>query len=219
MPSRHDLTELRHEIARVSRTLAGMGILDPFGHVSVRHPRNPNRYLMARWQLAARLVADDIIEFDIDSSPVYDNSLELDPERVIDGCIYQMRPEVGAVCHHHANAIMPFCIAGVSPPTVPGQDLLSNPIPIWDSHAQFGDTGLWVTTAKEAISLAETLGSHMAILLARHGATVVGYDLNDLTSRTIQMCANADALARTRTLQCVSGSGPDNLWMSRGPLA
>ena len=38
-------------------------------------------------------------------------------ERVIHGEIFKARPDVNAVCHHHAPAIMPFAISGV--PLVP----------------------------------------------------------------------------------------------------
>jgi HCOMODA/2-hydroxy-3-carboxy-muconic semialdehyde decarboxylase len=113
-------------------------------------------------------------------------------ERVIHGCIYQARPDVMAVCHHHAPAVMPYCIAGV--PIVPVFHLGAAggaTIPFWNQHDEFGDTNLLVAKPEEGRSLARALGAHAAVLMNNHGATVVGTGLRDLVSRSIFMCQNA----------------------------
>jgi HCOMODA/2-hydroxy-3-carboxy-muconic semialdehyde decarboxylase len=122
-------------------------------------------------------------------------------ERVIHGCIYQARPDVMAVCHHHAPAVMPFCIAGV--PIVPvfhlgaagGEDM-----PFWNQRDEFGDTNLLVVKPEEGHSLARALGTHAAVLMNHHGATVVGRDLRELVSRSIFMCQNAEYQLRAQLL-------------------
>src|SRR5262245_6643307 len=172
--------------------LGNEGVLDAFGHVSVRHPDDPGRYLLSRSRSPATIEADDILEFTLDSQPVVPPTAQLYAERVIHGCIYQARPDVMAVCHHHAPAVMPFCIAGV--PIVPVFHLGAaggETVPFWNQRDEFGDTNLLVVKPEEGHSLARAIGSHGAVLMNNHGATVVGRDLRELVSRSIFMCQNA----------------------------
>ena len=128
-------------------------------------------------------------------------TVQLYAERVIHGCIYQARPEVTAVCHHHAPAVMPFCIAGV--PIVPVFHLGAaggETMPFWNQRDDFGDTNLLVVKPEEGRSLARALGSHAAVLMNNHGATVVGRDLRELVSRSIFMCHNAEYQLRAQIL-------------------
>src|SRR6201996_1285198 len=106
------LIDIKEELALANRILAHEGVLDAFGHVSVRHPGDPGRYLLSRSRSPALVEAGDILEYTLDSEPVRPPTAHLYAERVIHGCIYQARPDVTAVCHHHAPAVMPFDIAG-----------------------------------------------------------------------------------------------------------
>ena len=110
--SDHKMTDLIEELALANRILAHEGVLDAFGHVSVRHPADPGRYLLSRSRSPLLIEPDDILEYTLDSEPVRPPKVQLYAERVIHGCIYQARPDVMAVCHHHAPAVMPFAIAG-----------------------------------------------------------------------------------------------------------
>src|SRR5215831_432252 len=92
--------------------VAHEGVLDAFGHVSARHPDDPNRYFLARSRSPELIEPGDLLEFDLDSNPVVAPSVQLYRERVIHGEIYKARPEVMAVCHHHNPAILAFCITG-----------------------------------------------------------------------------------------------------------
>src|SRR5262249_34703687 len=135
------------------------------------------------------------------SQPVAPPSVQLYAERVIHGCIYQARPDVTAVCHHHAPAVMPFCIAGV--PIVPVFHLGAaggTTVPFWNQRDEFGDTNLLVVKPEEGRSLARALGPYGAVLMNNHGATVVGRDLRKLVSRAIFMCQNAEYQLKARLL-------------------
>jgi ribulose-5-phosphate 4-epimerase/fuculose-1-phosphate aldolase len=203
------LTELMEEVALANRILANEGVLDAFGHVSARHPTDPNRYLLSRSRSPLLIEPDDVLEYTLDSEPVRPAKVHLYAERVIHGCIYQARPDVMAVCHHHAPAVMPFCIAGK--PILPvfhlGAAGGEHP-PFWDQHDEFGDTNLLVVKPEEGQSLARALGKHPAVLMNRHGATVVGSNLKELVSRSIFMCQNADYQLRALAL------GPPDLLRS-----
>ena len=188
-----DLSDVRYQVALANRMLGNEGVLDAFGHVSVRHPGDPGRYLLSRSRSPAVIEADDVLEFTLDSQPVVPPTAHLYAERVIHGCIYQARPDVMAVCHHHAPAVMPFAIAGV--PIVPVFHLGASPgetVPFWNQRDEFGDTNLLVVKPEEGRSLARALGPHGAVLMNNHGATVVGRDLRELVSRAIFMCQNAE---------------------------
>jgi ribulose-5-phosphate 4-epimerase/fuculose-1-phosphate aldolase len=196
-----DLSDVRYQVALANRMLANEGVLDAFGHVSVRHPSDPGRYLLSRSRSPAVIEADDVLEFTLDSKPVAPPTVHLYAERVIHGCIYQARPDVMAVCHHHAPAVMPFAIAGV--PIVPVFHLGAaggETVPFWNQRDEFGDTNLLVVKPEEGRSLACALGPHGAVLMNNHGATVAGGDLRELVSRAIFMCQNAEYQLRAQLL-------------------
>jgi ribulose-5-phosphate 4-epimerase/fuculose-1-phosphate aldolase len=196
-----DLSDVRYQVALANRMLANEGVLDAFGHVSMRHPTDPGRYLLSRSRSPGLVEAADILEFTLDSDPVAPPTVQLYAERVIHGCIYQARPDVTAVCHHHAPAVMPFCIAGVA--IVPVFHLGAaggETLPFWNQRDEFGDTNLLVVKPEEGRSLARALGPHAAVLMNHHGATVVGVDLPELVSRAIFMCQNAEYQLRAQML-------------------
>jgi HCOMODA/2-hydroxy-3-carboxy-muconic semialdehyde decarboxylase len=195
------MTSVVEELALANRILAHEGVLDAFGHVSVRHPTNPDRYLLSRSRSPILIEPDDILEFTLGSEPVRPPKALLYAERVIHGCIYQARRDVIAVCHHHAPAVMPFCIAGK--PIVPVFHLgaaMGEIAPFWDQYDEFGDTNLLVVKPEEGRSLARALGGNSAVLMNRHGATVVGATLKELVARAIFMCLNADYQLRALAL-------------------
>jgi ribulose-5-phosphate 4-epimerase/fuculose-1-phosphate aldolase len=195
------LTDLIEELALANRILAHEGVLDAFGHVSMRHPNDPGRYLLSRSRSPLLIEPDDILEYTLDSAPVKPPKVHLYAERVIHGCIYRARSDVMAVCHHHAPAVMPFCIVGK--PIEPVFHLgaaIGESAPFWDQHDEFGDTNLLVVKPEEGRSLARTLGQHSVVLMNRHGATVVGAGLKELVSRSIFMCQNAEYQLRALAL-------------------
>ena len=204
-----DLAEVRYQVALANRMLANEGVLDAFGHVSLRHPTDPGRYLLSRSRSPGLIEAADILEFTLDSKPVAPPTVKLYAERVIHGCIYQARPDVMAVCHHHAPAVMPFCISGVPLiPVIHVAAIMGETVPFWDQRDEFGDTNLLVVKPEEGRSLARALGPHCAVLMRRHGATVVGADARELVFRSIAMCQNAESQMRALAMGSLSTLTP-----------
>src|SRR5471030_1891020 len=172
--------------------IANEGVLDAFGHVTMRHPTDPGRYLMSYSRAPELVQAEDVLEFTLDSQIIKPVEMRLYGERVIHGEIYKARPEVNAVCHHHAPSILPFCISGVElKPVYHLGATLGDKVPFWDSRDDFGDTTLIVAKPEEGASLARALGPHWIVLMRRHGATVAGTTLDELTFRTIYTARNA----------------------------
>lgn len=187
------LDKAREDVALGNRILAHEGVLDAFGHVSVRHPRDPKRYLLSRSRAPELVAPDDVLEYDLDSNVLTPTNEKLYAERVIHGEIYKARPDVMAVVHHHAPAMMPFCITGT--PLVPVFHLGATAgasVPFWDQHEEFGDTNLLVVKPEEGASLARALGNSNLVLMNRHGATAAAGDVQGLVFRTIYSCRNAE---------------------------
>jgi ribulose-5-phosphate 4-epimerase/fuculose-1-phosphate aldolase len=201
----NNLDEARSLLARANRMIANEGVLDAFGHVTIRHPTDPGRYLMSYSRGPELVQPEDILEFTLDSQIVKPVEMRLYGERVIHGEIYKARPEVNAVCHHHAPSILPFCISGVElKPVYHLGATIGEKAPFWDSRDEFGDTNLIVAKPEEGASLARALGPNWIVLMRRHGATVAGKTLEELTFRTIYTARNAAMQIQANTLGTVS---------------
>ncbi len=199
------LTEARNRLARANRMIANEGVLDAFGHVTMRHPTDPTRYLMSVSRAPELVMPSDIHEFTLDSQIVKPIEQRLYGERVIHGEIYKARPEVNAVCHHHAASILPFCISGMElKPVYHLGATMGGTVPFWDSRDDFGDTTLIVAKPEEGASLARALGANWMVLMRRHGATVAGLTLEELTFRTIYTARNAAMQIQAHSLGNVS---------------
>jgi HCOMODA/2-hydroxy-3-carboxy-muconic semialdehyde decarboxylase len=199
------LDQAREQLARANRMIANEGVLDAFGHVTMRHPTDPGRYLMSYSRGPELVQPEDVLEFTLDSQILRPVEMRLYGERVIHGEIYKARPEVNAVCHHHAPSILPFCISGAElKPVYHLGATLGAEVPFWDARDDFGNTSLIVAKPEEGASLARALGSNWIVLMRRHGATVAGKTLEELTFRTIYTARNAAMQIQAHTLWLVS---------------
>lgn len=195
------LDDVRRQLAIANRILGNEGVIDAFGHASIRHPGNPNRYFLARSRSPLFVEPDDILEFDLDSEPVRPLTVLPYGERVIHGEIYKARPDVNSVVHHHSGSVLPFCMTGV--PLVPLFHLgatMGATVPFWDQRDDFGDTNLLVIKPEEGASLARALGNNWTVLMRRHGATVAGTTLKEAVFRSINGCANAEYQLRAMAI-------------------
>jgi HCOMODA/2-hydroxy-3-carboxy-muconic semialdehyde decarboxylase len=143
----------------------------------------------------------DILELNADSEVVTPGNILPYGECVIHGEIFRARPDVTAICHHHSQAILPFCLTDL--PLVPINGLgsvMGERVPSWDSQDEFGDTPMVLTTIPQGASLARTLGPHAMVLMRRHGATVVGASLQEVVFRSIMTHRNAELLLRAHAV-------------------
>jgi HCOMODA/2-hydroxy-3-carboxy-muconic semialdehyde decarboxylase len=196
-----NLAAIRAELSLANRILAYEGIVDAFGHISARHPSDPGRFLISRHRAPELVAPADILEYTLDTEPVHPTHFRHYGERVIHGCIYQARPDVMAVCHHHAPAMMPYAISRAA--MVPVYHLgasMGLRVPFWDSRDEFGSTALVLVKPEEGRSLAKALGSASTILMGRHGATAVGASIRECVFRTIFSCKNAELQTQARLL-------------------
>ena len=197
MPVANKLAEACADLALANRIVANEGIIDAFGHVSMRHPDNPGRYLLSRSRAPELVRPDDFIEYDLDSQKIGKVDLPQYSERVIHGEIYKARPDVMSVCHHHCPAFMPLLITGADylPVFHLGSGGGIKP-PYWDQHDEFGDTNMLVVKPEEGASLARALGQNQMVLMRRHGVTVVGSSVRECVFRSVFSARNADFQVR-----------------------
>lgn len=80
-----DLSRLLDDLVTANRILADNNVLDSFGHVCVRHPDNPERFLMSRARAPACIETGDIMEFTLDGDVVGAASGKPYSERFIHG--------------------------------------------------------------------------------------------------------------------------------------
>ncbi len=192
-PGAGDLDSVLDDLVASNRVLAREGVLDGFGHVSARNPHDAKRYFISRSRSPALVERADLVELDLDDRPVRPTDAKLYAERVIHGAIYKARPDVMSICHNHAPPVVAFCVAGIDmAPVCHLGAVIGQRVPNWDSRDEFGDTDLLVNTPEQAASLAATLADNWVAAMRRHGATVVGRSVRELTFRAVHLRLNAE---------------------------
>ena len=183
---------LVEELVLANRILFEEGILDAYGHVSVRDPENPNHFLLARHLAANVVTASDIIEYDFDAKPVNGDPSTGYTERFIHSEIYRARPDVMAVVHTHAADLIPFTVTSVPlRPIYHMGGFLGEGVPVFEIRKAGGMTDMLIRSSELGRALANTLGKKPAVLLRGHGAVVVAPSLHMVTGRAYYMNLNA----------------------------
>ncbi len=202
--------ELVSDLVAANRTLARLNVLDAFGHVSVRHPKNPRRYLMSRSIAPESVTAADILVLDLDSQTVdpKDDGKLLYRERFIHGEIYKARPDVNAVVHSHSPTVVPFTVTRAKlRPLLHNAGFLGLGVPLFEIRKAVGDgTDLMIVTPNLGKELAKKLGPDAAVVLMRgHGNSVVGPSLPNAVFRAYYTEINA-----RQQLAAITIGGPIN---------
>jgi len=179
------------DMVMANHILASEGVLDGMGHVSLRHPRDPNRFLLAR-SMAPALVTDaDILVYGMDGEPIDAKGQSSYQERFIHSEIYKARPDVQAIVHCHTPSLIPFADSSVPMRAMYHMAaFVADGVPVWDIRTM-GLTDLLVKTAPLAKSLAQGLGPKSAALMRGHGAVVVAGSLQNVVGRSVYLDQNA----------------------------
>jgi HCOMODA/2-hydroxy-3-carboxy-muconic semialdehyde decarboxylase len=179
------------DLVTANHILASEGILDGYGHVSVRDPHNPNHYYLSRSLAPGLVTAADIIEYDLDSSAIGDDRQSY-RERFIHGEIYKARPDVMAIVHDHSPAVIPFSVSSVRLRAVAHMAaFIGEGVPVFEIRDVDGMTDMLVSDAKRGHALAQVLGDHPAALMRGHGAVVVGSTIKEVVGRAFYLDLNA----------------------------
>ena len=182
------MTEQLQDLVAAYRILAAHGVIDAYGHVSLRSPRNPQRYFLAR-SIAPELVdVGDLIEYDLDSRPLDDGGRDSVNERFIHGEIYRARPEVMCVVHNHSPSVVPFSVSGVPLRALYHMaSFIGDGLPNFEIRDVRQGTDLLIRDAALGKALASTLATKPAALMRGHGAVVVGENLPRAVGRSVYL--------------------------------
>jgi ribulose-5-phosphate 4-epimerase/fuculose-1-phosphate aldolase len=191
------LTKTMREVVIANRILARENVVDAYGHISIRHPDNPERYLMSCSRSPELVTLGDVMEFTLDGVAVDDDRTPY-AERHIHGGIYEARPEINSVVHNHSHAVIPF---GVTPTPLKavahvGASIGKN-VPVWDIRDNFGDTNLLVVNMEQGRDLAGELGDNNVVLMRGHGCAVTGRSVQGAVMTSIYLQVNAQLLQDT----------------------
>jgi ribulose-5-phosphate 4-epimerase/fuculose-1-phosphate aldolase len=181
------------DLVAANHILVDQGVLDGFGHVSIRHPHAPNRYLMARNIAPDLVTAADILEYDLESNPIDAKGQRTFLERFIHGEAYKARPDVHAVIHSHSPTVVPFGISSHAlKPVFHMSGFLAVGVPVWDiREAVGGPSNMLVTSIALGKDLSIALGDKPVALMRGHGNVVVGPNLKIAVYRAVYTEINA----------------------------
>jgi ribulose-5-phosphate 4-epimerase/fuculose-1-phosphate aldolase len=188
------LEAVRADLAIANRVLANEGVLDGFGHVSVRHPGRPDRFLLARSVAPALVEPADILEYGLDGEPIDLRDRASYLERFIHSEIYRARPDVGAIVHCHTPSLLPFAASDVPLRAIFHMAaFVALGAPVFDIRVAAGTTDLLVRNAALGRALAKTLADKHVVLMRGHGAVVVAPTLPAVVGRSVYLDVNARA--------------------------
>ena len=176
-----------------NRILAREAIVDAFGHVSIRDPENPKRYVMARSRSPELVEHGDLIRFEQDGRSLDPTARLPYGERMIHGAIYEARSDVNSVVHNHAYSLLPFSITGRAvEPVIHVASVIGSEIPLWDIATKFNETDLLVRSMEQGRDLAAALGRNSCVLMRGHGAVVAAASLKEAVMIAVYLKINAE---------------------------
>jgi ribulose-5-phosphate 4-epimerase/fuculose-1-phosphate aldolase len=187
-------TQVIEDLVAANRILAREGVVDGYGHVSVRHPSASARFLLARSVAPQSVTAADIMEYDFDARPIDARGRTSYLERFIHSEIYRARRDVNAVVHCHTPSLIPFADSSVGLRAMYHQSaFVAEGVPVFEIRTVAGMTDLLVKDARLGAALAAVLADKPAALMRGHGAVVVGQSIPHVVGRSVYLDINARA--------------------------
>jgi ribulose-5-phosphate 4-epimerase/fuculose-1-phosphate aldolase len=190
------------ELVLANHILADQGVVDGFGHISVRSAKNPNHYFISRSLAPALVSADDIMEYDLDDNAIDARGRTSYLERFIHSEIYKARPDVQSVVHSHSPAVIPFSVSDVPlRPISHMAGFLIRRVPVFEIRDTGGnETDMLIRNKVLGAALAKVLDQGAVALMRGHGDVVVGQSIKTAVSHAIYTDLNARLLAEALRL-------------------
>ncbi len=193
--------EIVADLVAASRILADQGVLDAFGHVTIRNPKNPEHFFMSRSLAPALVTPADIVELDLDGNEVDGGNKTLFLERFIHGEIYRKRPDVMSVVHSHSPSVIPFSVSKQPMKAMyHNAAFLAAGVPIFDIRDKFGATDMLVRNKEIGKALAEALGDKPVALMRGHGSVATGPNVQLAVFRAVYTEVDAKLQAQAMAL-------------------
>ena len=195
-------SELLEDLALANHIMVNEGVLDGFGHISVRHPTHPERFFIARSMAPALVTPEDIVEVDLNGEVHDAQGRRTYVERFIHSAIYKARPDVMSVIHSHSPAVIPFGVTGARlRPICHMSGFLGATTPVFDIRHSAGEsTDLLVSSQALGEALAKVLGPSNVALMRGHGSVTVGNSIKQAVFRGVYTESNARLQAEASRL-------------------
>jgi len=181
------------DLVAANRILANENVVDAFGHISVRHPDHPDRYLIARAVPPELVCKDDILEIALNGEVLCGDSRKPYLERFIHGAIYEARADVQSVVHSHSRSVIPYGVTSEKlSPIVHSCAPIGAHVPVWDAQTTFGDSNLLISNLEMGRDFAKVLDRNNAALMRGHGCTVAGRSIREAVYTAVYLEVNAE---------------------------
>ena len=208
-PGAHD-PKLIEDLVYANRILSDQGVVDAFGHVSVRDDTDPTCFLLARSVAPALVTTSDILAFDRNGEPIDARGRTVYLERFIHAAIYRARPDVMAIVHSHSPAVIPFSVTGtILRPIYHMSAFLGAGAPVFEIRDAAGMTNMLITDNKLGDALAKSLGDRAVVLMRGHGSVAVGDSIQQVVHRAIYTEVNARLQAEAARLGPINFLTPE----------
>lgn len=206
------LDDVTRDVVYANRILDMENVVDAFGHVTCRHPDDPDKFIMSRSRAPGLIERSDIMEFHLDGEVIDQRDRVVYGERFIHGALLEARPDLTAVVHHHSHAVIPFGVTGVPiRPVLHMGAAIGAEVPVWDIRDNFGDTDMLVRNMDQGRDLAKTVGDGAVALMRGHGAVVGGRTVREAVMLSVYLQVNA-------TLQAEAMKMGDPIYLSEGEI-
>jgi ribulose-5-phosphate 4-epimerase/fuculose-1-phosphate aldolase len=186
--------QLISDLVVANHILFDQGVVDGFGHVSVRHDARADRFLLSRNMAPGTVTANDILEYDLDSAPVNARGAKVYAERFIHGEIYRAHPDVMSVIHSHSHAIVPLTTVKSVPlrAIFHMAGFIGTAAPVFEIRDVAGPgSDLLIRDRRLGAALAQCFKSSAIVLMRGHGSTVVAPTLQRAVYRAVYAELNA----------------------------
>src|ERR1700676_3083772 len=188
-----DKNALLDDLVTANHILQDQGVVDGYGHVSVRNPANPNHFYISRWLAPDLVTVNDIMELDFDCVPAAGDTRRMYSERWIHAEIYRSRPDVKSIVHTHAPTVV--LMGTINEPLLPIYHMggfIGTGLPTFDIRKSFGMTNMLINDAAKGKALAQTLGDKPGALMRGHGGITVGNSIMHSVGRSVYLKINAE---------------------------
>ncbi len=208
----NNIEEQLELLVTANRILAREGVVDAYGHVSIRHPEHPGRYILSQSRAPDLVEVSDLMEYTLEGEPIDQQGRSMYTERPIHGGIYEARDDVLAVVHNHATSVIPFTVTNTPlRPILHLAAITGSELPVWDIRDNFGDTNLLVTTMDQGRDLANCLGGRRVSLMRGHGCVIAGKSIREVVMASVYLQVNAGLLLESLSLGDVKYLSPGEI--------
>ena len=175
------------DLVLANHILVNEGVLDGFGHISVRDPVNPAQFFIARSMAPALVTEADLVTCNLDGEVIAPAGGKTYVERFIHSEIYKARPDVMSVVHSHSPAVIPFGVTGARlRPICHMSGFLGATVPVYEIRHDAGETSdLLIRNQALGLALAQSLGAATVALMRGHGSVTVGVSIKQAVFRAI----------------------------------